>query len=140
MKHENIYQHNIRLNLDRAEHLMVHRYLMNADPKIFKSKNDFFIKAVLAGAASVSKGILPEVIEEVEVKLTEKQLDSISHKVVDLMKMEVMNEVMKTLLSMVVSNPGSFSQQFQSQKDADNIVEDYLADAAMDYFEETNYE
>ena len=72
MKNENIYQHNIRLNLDRAEHLMVHRYLMNADPKIFKSKNEFFIKAVLAGAASVSKGILPEVVDEVEVKLIQR--------------------------------------------------------------------
>ena len=136
MKNENIYQHNIRLNLDRAEHLMVHRYLMNADPKIFKSKNEFFIKAVLAGAASVSKGILPEVVDEVEVKLTEKQLDNISHKVVDLMKTEVMNEIMKTILGMLVSNTSGVVLQPQPQKNEDSLVEDYLADAAMDYFEE----
>ena len=136
MKNENIYQHNIRLNLDRAEHLMVHRYLMNADPKIFKSKNEFFIKAVLSGAASASKGILPEVVDEVEVKLTEKQLDNISHKVVDLMKTEVMNEIMKTILGMLVSNPSGVVLQPQPQKNEDSLVEDYLADAAMDYFEE----
>ena len=136
MKHENIYQHNIRLNLERPDHLTVHRYLMNADPTIFKSKNDFLIKAILAGAESVSKGNLPEEVEEVEVKLTEKQLENVSRKVVDLMKTEVMNEVRKTLLGMVVSNPVNFAMQPQTQKDTESIVEDYLADAAMDYFEE----
>ncbi len=134
MKHENIYQHNIRLNLDRAEHLKVHRYIMNADPKIFKSKNDFLIKAVLAGATSVSKGIFPEIVEEVEVKLSEEQLDVLSHKVVNLMKTEVMNEVMKTLLNMAFSNPSGMTQNRPTEKEG--IVEDYLADAAMDYFEE----
>lgn len=134
MKHENIYQHNIRLNLDRAEHLMVHRYLMNADPKLFKSKNDFLIKAVLAGAASVSKGVFPEIVEEVEVKLSEAQLDVLSHKVVNLMKTEVMNEVMKTLLNMAFSNPSGMTQKRPTE--TEGIVEDYLADAAMDYFEE----
>ena len=97
---------------------------MNADPTIFKSKNDFLIKAILAGAESVSKGNLPEEVEEVEVKLTEKQLENVSRKVVDLMKTEVMNEVMKTLLGMVVSNPVNFAMQPQTQKDTENVVED----------------
>ena len=84
----------------------------------------------------MSKGNLPEEVEDVEVKLTEKQLENVCRKVVDLMKTEVMNEVMKTLLGMVVSNPVNFAMQPQTQKDTESVVEDYLADAAMDYFEE----
>ena len=85
MKHENIYQHNIRLNLNKEDHLLVHRYLMNADPREFKSKNDFLIRAVLAGAPSVCQGETVKA-EEVEVKLSEEQMKELSLKVVDLLK------------------------------------------------------
>ena len=46
--------------------------------------------------------------------------------------------MLKTLLSMVVSNPNNMNQQTHvpTQKDTESVVEDYLADAAMDYFEE----
>lgn len=134
MKHENIYQHNIRLNLNKEDHLLVHRYLMNADPKEFKSKNDFLIRAVLAGAPSVCQGETVKA-EEVEVKLSEEQMKELSLKVVDLLKVEVINEVMKSLLGMIVTRPEPQPHTVQKEDFTDE-VEDYIAESAMDYFEE----
>ena len=65
-------------------------------------------------------------------------MGKIASTVVETMKAEVLNEVLKTLLSMVVSNSNNMNQQTHvpTQKDTESVVEDYLADAAMDYFEE----
>lgn len=46
---QNIYQHNLRLNLNRQDDLDLHRALMNFDSNKYKSKNDFLkIKALEA--------------------------------------------------------------------------------------------
>ena len=38
---QNIYQHNLRLNLNRRDDLELHRALMNFEQDKYKSKNDF---------------------------------------------------------------------------------------------------
>ena len=38
---QNIYQHNLRLNLNRQDDLELHRALMNFDKDKYRSKNDF---------------------------------------------------------------------------------------------------
>ena len=43
---ENIYVHNLRLNLDRREELDLHCALMNFDKESYKSKNQFMIKTM----------------------------------------------------------------------------------------------
>ena len=137
MKYDNVYQHNLRLNLDKKEHLQAHRYLMNVDTKRFDSKNEFIVQAILKGAERLNQ---PDdtSIAEINMTLSEEQMGKIASTVVETMKAEVLNEVLKTLLSMVVSNPNNMNQQTHvpTQKDTESVVEDYLADAAMDYFEE----
>lgn len=43
---DNIYVHNLRLNLDRREERDLHCALMNFDKKSYKSKNQFMIKTM----------------------------------------------------------------------------------------------
>jgi hypothetical protein len=46
---DNIYIHNLRLNLKYPEELELHRALMNFDPKEYKSKNDYLKKKAYEG-------------------------------------------------------------------------------------------
>ena len=136
MKYDNIYQHNLRLNLDKKEHLQAHRYLMNADMKKYGSRNEYIVQAILAGATELNK---PEGTRKSDTPLvlSQEQMNELAGKVVEHMKADVLNEVLKTLLNMIVSNPSGLMQsQIQRPSESDNQVEDYLADAAMDYFEE----
>ena len=137
MKYDNIYQHNLRLNLDKKEHLEAHRYLMQADTKRFGSKNEYVVQAILKGAERLEH---PEREHESnqQFNLNEEQLDAIATKVIETMKAEILNEVLKTLLGMIVSNPTSLTQPVPIQKpqDIDSLVDDYIAESAMDYFEE----
>lgn len=137
MKYDNVYQHNLRLNLDKKEHLQAHRYLMNVDTKRFDSKNEYIVQAIIKGAERLNQ---PDdnMRAEINTTLTEEQMEKIASKVVDIMKAEVLNEVLKTLLGMVVSNPSNMNQptQVPTQKDMDSLVEDYIAESALDYFEE----
>ncbi|MBP3665006.1 MAG: hypothetical protein J6J03_07590 [Tyzzerella sp.] len=135
MKYDNIYQHNLRLNLDKKEHLQAHRYLMNADMKKYGSRNEYLVQAILLGAVELNK---PEGARMSAPKLvfSQEQMNELANKVVEQMKADVLNEVLKTLLSMLVINPSGMMQQTQQNSETDNTVEDYLADAALDYFEE----
>lgn len=135
MKYDNVYQHNLRLNLDKKEHLQAHRYLMNADMKKYGSRNEYIVQAILAGAPELK---IPEGTRKSDIPLvlSQEQMNELVGKVVEHMKADVLNEVLKTLLSMIVTNPSGLIQSTPQSSETDTSVEDYLADAAMDYFEE----
>ena len=67
---QNIYQHNLRLNLNRQDDLELHRALMNFDSDEYKSKNDFLkIKALEAIRAddekkSIGAELYPEYVTD----------------------------------------------------------------------------
>ena len=46
---DNIYVHNLRLNLNHDEELALHRALMNYNKDIYKSKSDYHKKRLYAG-------------------------------------------------------------------------------------------
>ena len=67
MQKSNIYQHNVRLNLDDERHLKVPRYLMNINEDVYKSKNGYIIRAILQGAEQANS--VTEDVEWVEKRL-----------------------------------------------------------------------
>ncbi len=136
MQKSNIYQHNLRLNLDDERHLKVHRYLMNINEDVYKSKNAYIIRAILEGAekansvtedgAYVEKGLL-----------TDEQIKELEERITKNLKKEVLNEVLKVLLNMIVSQPSNVLQQVgQIQSVKEEEPDDALVDAALSYFEE----
>lgn len=82
---QNIYQHNLRLNLNRQDDLDLHRALMNFDSNKYKSKNDFLkIKALEAirvdndeKKKGIGAGLYPEYVtgEELEQRLEKAVAD-----------------------------------------------------------------
>ena len=129
----NVIQHNIRLNLDVPEHLEVNGYVMNADPKRFKSKNAYIIEALLAGAPIVERGG-----SDLAVTLTEEQLETVIDKVTECIKENVMNEVLKILLNLVTTKQAGvpFVQTEPKEQTIEEEIDAGLADLALDYFEE----
>ena len=129
----NVIQHNIRLNLDVPEHLEVNGYVMNADPKRFKSKNAYIIESLLAGAPIVERGG-----SDLAVTLTEEQLETVIDKVTERIKENVMNEVLKILLNLVTTKQSGvpFIQMEPKEQTIEEEIDAGLADLALDYFEE----
>ena len=131
----NIYKHVVRLNLDIPEHMKLHHYLMNLDPKKVKSKNEFMINVLIDSIDqqkdraerrkndSLCEESLKEKIEEIKKEITR----------------DVTNEILKTLLNMVVSkvgiSPSAESLPVNEDDDVDD-VDEALADAAYGYFDD----
>ena len=136
MQKSNIYQHNLRLNLDDERHLKVHRYLMNINEDVYKSKNAYIIRAILEGAEKANS--VTEDGEYVEKGLlTDEQIKELEERITKNLKHEVLNEVLKVLLNMIVSQPSNVLQQVgQIQSVKEEEPDDALVDAALSYFEE----
>ncbi len=136
MQKSNIYQHNLRLNLDDERHLKVHRYLMNINEDVYKSKNAYIIRAILEGAEKANS--VTEDGEYVEKGLlTDEQIKELEERITKNLKKEVLNEVLKVLLNMIVSQPSNVLQQVgQIQSVKEEEPDDALVDAALSYFEE----
>ena len=136
MQKSNIYQHNLRLNLDDERHLKVHRYLMNINEDVYKSKNAYIIRAILEGAEKANS--VTEDGEYVEKgRLTDEQIKELEERITKNLKKEVLNEVLKVLLNMIVSQPSNVLQQVgQIQSVKEEEPDDALVDAALSYFEE----
>ena len=136
MQKSNIYQHNLRLNLDDERHLKVHRYLMNINEDVYKSKNAYIIRAILEGAEKANS--VTEDGEYVEKGLlTDEQIKELEERITKNLKNEVLNEVLKVLLNMIVSQPSNVLQQVgQIQSVKEEEPDDALVDAALSYFEE----
>lgn len=129
---DNIYCHNLRLNLDIPEHLEVHGHLMNYDKSKHKSMNSYIIETIRAGADSVDGDSNHPIISE-------KQLKELENRVTERIRKDVLNEVLKTLLGMAVK-PGAiplYQGQNEEQEDAqEEPINTGLATVALGFFEE----
>lgn len=129
---DNIYFHNLRLNLDVQEQLDIHGYLMNYDKKKYKSKNIFMMDVLKAGIEKLYGGLEHSV-------LTEQQLKEMEDRITERIRKDVLNEVLKTLLGMAVK-PGAmplYQAQNEEQEDTqEEPIDTGLATVALGYFEE----
>lgn len=129
---DNIYFHNLRLNLDVQEQLDIHGYLMNYDKKKYKSKNIFIMDVLKAGIEKLYGGLEHSV-------LSEKQLKEMEDRITERIRKDVLNEVLKTLLGMAVK-PGAmplYQGQNEEQEDAqEELINTGLATVALGFFEE----
>ena len=136
MQKNNIYQHNLRLNLDDEEHLKVHRYLMNANQKVYKSKNAYIIRAILEGAEKANNVTEGEDFVEKSL-LSDEQIKGLEERITKNLQKEILNEVLKVLMNMIVGQPSSMIQQVENtQVASEEEPDDALVDAALSYFEE----
>lgn len=129
---DNIYFHNLRLNLDVQEQLDIHGYLMNYDKKKYKSKNIFIMDVLKAGIEKLYGGLEHSV-------LSEEQLKEMEDRITERIRKDVLNEVLKTLLGMAVK-PGAmplYQGQNEEQVDAqEEPINTGLATVALGFFEE----
>lgn len=126
---DNIYCHNLRLNLDIPEHLEVHGHLMNYDKSKYRSMNTYIIEAIRAGADKVDGGLDHPIISEAQLKQLEKG-------VTERIKKDVLNEVLKTLLGVMVKPSAVSLYQEEHEEPEETEIDAGLADLALDYFEE----
>ena len=129
---DNIYCHNLRLNLDIQEQLNVHGFLMQFDKDKYKSKNAFMVEVIKAGMEKMTERVEKSVLPEEQMKLLE---DRITERI----RKDVLNEVLKTLLGMAVK-PGAI-QLYQEQHEEhegthEEPINTGMATAALGFFEE----
>ena len=129
---ENIYCHNLRLNLDIQEQLNVHGFLMQFDKDKYKSKNAFMVEVIKAGMEKMTERVEKSVLPDEQMKLLEGRIT-------ERIRKDVLNEVLKTLLGMAVQ-PGTlpiYREREEVQEDThEEPINPGLATVALGYFEE----
>ena len=93
---DNIYVHNLRLNLNHEEELALHRALMNYNKDIYKSKSDYHKKRLYAG-------IFGESDFDEEVPGVVKQKTSVSMEELKEILLTFKAEIMKEISEMVIT-------------------------------------
>ena len=129
---ENIYFHNLRLNLDVQEQLDIHGYLMNYDKKKYKSKNVYIMDLLKAG--------IEKLHGDTELSfLSEQQLKAMEDRITERIRKDVLNEVLKTLLNMSArpSVVPVYREQNEEQVETqEERINTGMATAALGFFEE----
>lgn len=126
---DNIYCHNLRLNLNVQEQLDLHGSLMNFDKQQYKSKNAYMIEVLNAGVAKMNE-------EAVHSVLTKEQMQRLEDRITERIKTDVLNEVLKSLLGVMVKPSALSLYQGEREEPEETEVDAGLADLALDYFEE----
>ncbi len=72
MAGEDIYQHNLRLNLNNPKHLKIHKKLLGFNKEVYKSKNDYIVKMVYEGMFGDNAIMDKDVMEELEERIIQK--------------------------------------------------------------------
>lgn len=93
---DNIYVHNLRLNLNHDEELALHRALMNYNKDIYKSKSDYHKKRLYAG-------IFGERDFKEEAPGVAKQKTSVSMEELKEILLTFKVEIMKEIYEMVIT-------------------------------------
>lgn len=138
MAKDDVMQHIFRLNLENPIELRLHQQLLNVNLDVYKSKNKYIIKKLSSGIFGERDELEQVQSETNQVKnqgsLSEAELQMLEQRITQ----NVLNEVLKTLLNMVVQPTGKYTLpvvQAITDKPEEDIDEN-VASAALGYFEE----
>lgn len=132
---DNIYVHNLRLNLNHEEELALHRALMNYNKDIYKSKSDYHKKRLYAG-------IFGERDFDEEVPGIVKQKTSVSmeelKEILLTFKLEIMKEISEMMISIIMNKLLAYLPSGMVGANAvksEEEVDDELESVACKYFD-----
>lgn len=109
-----LYQHNMRLNLNNPKHLKIHRKLLHFNKEVYKSKNDYIIKMLYEGMFGEDESMDKDFLSEIEERIVQR--------------------VTANLLRSLIGENG-IKVPFDSTENKMGI-DDEVADAAMGYFDD----
>lgn len=138
MAKDDVMQHIFRLNLENPIELRLHQQLLNVNLDVYKSKNKYIIKKLSSGIFGERDELEQMQSGTNQVKnqgsLSEAEMQTLEQRITQ----NVLNEVLKTLLNMVVQPSGKYTLPVVEEitdKSEDDIDEN-VASAALGYFEE----
>ena len=96
---DNIYVHNLRLNLNHDEELALHRALMNYNKDIYKSKSDYHKKRLYAGIFG-ERDFAEEIPDAVKQKASVSMEEL--KEILSAFKAEIMKEISELVISLFI--------------------------------------
>ena len=132
---DNIYVHNLRLNLNHDEELALHRALMNYNKDIYKSKSDYHKKRLYAGIFG-ERDYIEETPEDSEKK-TFVSMEELKE-ILLTFKSEIMKEISEMVITLFMGKVFAHLPSGMVGADAiksDAEVDDELESVACKYFD-----
>lgn len=136
MAKDDVMQHIFRLNLENPIELRLHQQLLDVNLDVYKSKNKYIIKKLSAGIFGEADDL------EFSEKNKQQEKNSISpeelHAMEQRITQNVLTEVLRTLLNMVVQPAGKqvLSVEMGRIEGEEDEIDENIANAALGYFEE----
>lgn len=130
MAKDDIVQYNLRLNLNNPYDLKLHQAIMNANLKIYKSKNNYLRKAMYRGIfGETEENDTKNDIIDFRQFVSKKELLQVETRV----KETVIEEVVKLLFS-TVANKTVVPAVQQSETSKEEDIDSAVTDIALGYF------
>ena len=132
---DNIYVHNLRLNLNHDEELALHRALMNYNKDIYKSKSDYHKKRLYAGIFG-ERDYIEETPEDSE-KRTFVSMEELKE-ILLTFKLEIMKEISEMMISIIMNKLLAYLPSGMVGANAvksEEEVDDELESVACKYFD-----
>ena len=132
---DNIYVHNLRLNLNHDEELALHRALMNYNKDIYKSKSDYHKKRLYAGIFGERDFVeeIPDVVKQKAFVSKEEVKEILSA-----FKAEIMKEISEMVITLFMGKIFAHLPLGMVGANAiksDTEVDDELESVACKYFD-----
>ena len=132
---DNIYVHNLRLNLNHDEELALHRALMNYNKDIYKSKSDYHKKRLYAGIFGERDFAeeIPDVVKQ-KASVSMEELKEI----LSAFKAEIMKEISEMVITLFMGKIFAHLPLGMVGANAiksDTEVDDELESVACKYFD-----
>ena len=132
---DNIYVHNLRLNLNHDEELTLHRALMNYNKDIYKSKSDYHKKRLYAGIFGERDFVeeIPDVVKQKAFVSKEEVKEILSA-----FKAEIMKEISEMVITLFMGKIFAHLPLGMVGANAiksDTEVDDELESVACKYFD-----
>ena len=141
-KDDGIY-YNFRLSQRNSEHMKIHNYLSDFNPRLFKSKNQFITEAILYYIEALEGADTPltrwqqEKQDDEEKPITNRQFEErskqLKQEILQHVDYEVMEVIIKALMNGISGIKQSAEPEYPDEKNEKNPVDEKLVELARSW-------
>lgn len=133
-KDDNIVQHNIRLNLNNPNDLLLHQAILSASMEIYKSKNNYLRKIEYRGVFGDESDIDDGTIGATPTRVaTTKDLEQLEEKMQMWTRSMCMQEIFP-YIGILSANKGAVSEKANVDSSTESEIDEAVENAALAYF------
>ena len=122
MSKDSVVKYTLRLNMNNKQHLEINQILLNINPDVYKSKNQFIVDAIEFYLENMGKENVVKKDSEDSSYVSHKEFEQLRTEMIEAAATSARNEVIKILGSVISGmQPVAFHEQTQKDQPTNSI-------------------